>query len=192
MIEDSVVKPMIRILAFFLLLVAGPIVSAQHARPAANNGADHDLVKATSTQRTALLRCMDATKQVRQVAAQIGRVGSPWSRGRVSYDRSDLNALSGYSKQLDNALAKLIAAHDEFRKQLSETQEASLERRLNKLGHLQSELASQVSQLGHNLTAAKAGLGSPSITWNVHGIEKASDRWRSVDRKIARGMNTPE
>ena len=144
---------------------------------------------ATPAQRLAFAKCMEATERLRGTINQMPRIGSPWSRSRVSYSSNDLNALSDLREQLETALADLTAIHQEFRKGLTDAQRHELERRLSKLEHLQTQLNSGASQLDHDLTAARPGPASPNVSWDVNSIKRAGGKWRSEHRKIAKEMS---
>ena len=143
---------------------------------------------ATPAQRMAFAKCMEAMERLRGKINQMPRIGSPWSRSRVSYSSNDLDALSDLREQLETALTDLTATHQEFRKGMTDAQRRELARRLSKLEHLQAQLNSGASQLDHDLTAARPGPASPNVSWDVNSIKGAAGKWRSEHRKIAKEM----
>jgi len=154
--------------------------------------ADSDqLLKATDDQRKALAKCMEDAEQLRSVAGRMPRIGSPWSRSRLSYTESDVSALAAITEQLKADLDGLTATHEKFRKQLTDKQRSQFERRLRKLDHLQAKMNSTVAELDRQLAKAKPGPASPSIAWDVNSIKRAADKWHSEHRKIAKELGIP-
>ena len=143
-------------------------------------------------QRMAFAKCMKETERLRGTIDQMPRIGSPWSRGRVSYSSRDLSALSDLREQFEVARIDLTTAHQEFRKTLTDVQQRELEQHLSKLDRLQAKMNSDASQLGHDLMAAKPGPASPNVSWDVNSIKRTIHKWRSEHRKIAKEMNIPK
>ena len=192
-------KISIKDIASFLFLLTAPLLFAQRGGGvmhvghigSAGDSAQARLMKATDDQRMAFAKCMEATARVRLEARQMARTartGSPWSRGRVSYDRDNLRALSGQGEQLKAALTDLEAAHHEFLKDLIDAQKSGLERHLGKLDHLQAKLNSQIPEIDHDLAAARPGPGPLNISWDINSVKSSADRWRSEHKKIGKEM----
>lgn len=150
------------------------------------------LMEATNEQRMALVTCMDATKRVRLDLKRIPQIGSPWSRSRKSYNQNDLVALSNDEKNLQADLIQLSAVHQEFHKHLTAVQRKRLDKRLDKLNGLRSELRSQASRIADDLAVARPGPASPNLSWDVNALAKTADKWRSEHIKIAKEMNISE
>ena len=145
-------------------------------------------VGVTDNQRVALAKCMEATEQIRIEASQLQAIRRPWGRGRVGYSKNDLVAISDYREEINQALTHLAAVHQEFLNGLSEAQEKSLEQRLRKLDHLQTELSFRMSEIDHDLLKAQPGPDTTGISWDVDGLKRAADKWRSEHRKIEKEM----
>lgn len=150
--------------------------------------APNNLAAPTNDQRVALAKCMKATEQVRIHASEMRAMGRPWGRGRIGYSKNDLVILSDHRDELRLALSKLAAVHQEFLKGLSEAQEQRLEQRLRKLDQLQAELNVRISEIDRDLLKAEPGPDSSGISWDVDGIQRAADKWRSQHRKIEKEM----
>ncbi len=144
---------------------------------------------ATPAQRMAFAKCMEAMERLRGTVNQMPRIGSPWSRSRVSYSSNDLDALSDLREQLETDLADLTSAHQKFRKGLTDAQQREFERRLSKLEHLGAQMNSEASRLDRDLIAAKPGPASPNISWDVDSIKRVAGKWRSEHRRIAKEMS---
>ncbi len=150
--------------------------------------APNDLAASTNDQRVALAKCMKATEQVRIHASEMQAMGRPWGRGRLGYSTNDLVILSDYRDELRLALSNLAAVHQEFLKGLSEAQEQRLEQPLRKLEHLQAELSVRMSEFDHDLLKAEPGPDSSGISWDVNGLKRVADKWRSEHRKMEKQM----
>jgi small-conductance mechanosensitive channel len=175
-----------------LLFVAAPLGFAQRG---GIEQIDHrhdplrdQMQNATADQRAAVAKCIEATDQLRAVAGRMPRIGSPWSRSRLTYTASDLNALSNLTGQFETALAHLAATHEEFSKSLTDPQRSRFKRQLRKLEQLQAKMNSTSAELDRDLARAKPGPTSPNIAWDANSIKRTTDKWRSEHRKIAREM----
>ena len=146
---------------------------------------------ATPDQRMAFTKCMEATERLRGTIGKMPRIGSPWSRSRVSYSSRDLDALSDLREQFEAALIDLTVTHQEFKKGLTDIQQRELERRFSKLDRLEAKINSSASEFGHDLAAAKPGPAPPSIAWAVNSLNRATNKWRSEHRKIAKELGMP-
>ncbi|HLH36363.1 MAG TPA: hypothetical protein VKX41_16955 [Alloacidobacterium sp.] len=149
------------------------------------------LMMATDKQRTAFAECMDATQRVSAAIEQMKRTGSPWSRGRASYDPQDLRKLTEQQEKFESALSAMTAAHQAFWGELNEAQKNGLDRQLRKLNHLEADLNSSSLLMSQILMDAKPGPGSPKLRWDVNAITKDLGEWRSEHTKIAKTMSIP-
>jgi len=186
------VKTRIREIAALLLFVAAPLGFAQrggirHVGYPHLRSSDQTL-NATVEQHAAITKCIEATDRLRAVADRMPRVGSPWSRSRLSYTASDLNLLSDLTGQFETALAHSTATHEEFKKSLTDPQRSRFTRQLRKLEQLLAKMNSTSAELDHDLARAKPGPTSPNIAWDANSIKRTTDKWRSEHRKIAREM----
>ena len=189
-------KTTIREIALLLLFVAAHLGFAQRGG-IGQVGYPHDplrdqILNATVGQRTAIAKCLEATEQVRQTAGKMPRIGSPWSRSRRTYSARDLSTLLVLSEQFEAAVANLAATHQEFLEELTDRQASELKRQLKKLEQLEARMNSGDSQLNRDLAAAKPGPFSPNISWDVDSIKRATDKWRSEHRKVAKELGFPQ
>ena len=186
----------IREVASLLLFVVTPLAFGQRGG-SEHIGHPHDPVRdqilnATADQRAAIAKCLEATEQVRQTADKMPRIGSPWSRSRRTYSARELSTLLGLSEQFEAAVANLAATHQEFLEELTDRQASELQRQLKKLDQFEARMNSGDSQLNRDQAAAKPGPFSPNISWDVDSIKRATDKWRSEHRKIARELGIPQ
>ena len=185
-------KTTIREIASLVLFVAAPLGFAQRGgigQIGYPHGRSSDpTLNATADQRTAVTRCLEATELVRHTADQMPRIGGPWSRSRLNYSASDLNALSELTERFETLLADLAATHQEFTEKLTKAQRDRLEQQLRKLEQLQAKMNSASGELDRDLARAKPGPTSPNIAWDVVSIKSAADKWRSENRRIAKEM----
>lgn len=186
-------RPTTKAMFTFLLMVSAPFAIAQRGGATMHIGHPHDpgresTLKATADERVALSKCMDASKRLDLAIRRMPRIGSPWSRSRLSYTARDLGELSDLRQQFEEELTALSKIHEELRKELTDVQVSQLKRRLNKLDRLEAQMNSGVGELERDLMRAKPGPASPNISWDVNSIKRAADKWRSEHRKIAKEM----
>lgn len=153
-----------------------------------NDSARLFMMMANDEQRSAFAKCMEAIEQVRVSLSQMGEIGSPWSRGRKSYDNESLRTLAAQEKQLDSALKAMGEAHQFFWQRLSEAQKSALERQLRKLDQVQSEIDSAALEINQLVMDAKPGPASAKIQWEINALGKNVGKWHSEHRKIANEM----
>lgn len=149
------------------------------------------VMMATENQRTALAKCLESAERTRMAIRQMGNIGSPWSRSRVSYVQQDLDALQEYEEHLQSALGALTKAHQSFWNMLSQAQESGLEPRLKQLDHLQDEMNFNALGISQDVMDAKLGPAPPKIKWDVNTLSKEVDKWLSEHREIAKEMGIP-
>lgn len=174
--------------ASLALAQRGGTMHIGYRRPAAESD---QLLKVTDDQRRAFANCMEKVEQLRSLTGRMPRIGSPWSRSRLSYTTSDVSALTAITEQLEADLSELTLTHEALRKQLTDSQRSKFEQHLHKLDNLQAKMNSTVAELDRELAKAKPGPASPSIAWDVNSIKRASDKWRSEHRKIAKELGIP-
>jgi hypothetical protein len=188
------VKITIRKIASLLLFAAAPLAFAQRggggSEPIAHPyvPVHEQRLNATADQRAGIAKCLEAMERVRQTAGKMPRIGSFWSRSRRTYSARDLTALSDLSEQFETAVADLVETHHKFVEELTDRQASELKRRLKKLDQLEAKMNSGAAQLNRDLAVAKPGPFSPDISWDVDSIKRATDKWRSEHRKIAKEM----
>lgn len=190
-------KTTMKAILAFLLLASASLAPAQRGGtmhigwPHRSADVSDQTPSATADQRAALSKCMQVTERLRSAIGRMPRIGSPWSRSRLTYTSRDLSAFSDLREQFEAALSDLATTHREFQKELTDDQASELMRHLKKLDRIEAKMNAGAAELDHDLETAKPGPASPNLSWDVNSIKRATDQWRSEHRKIAKEMGIP-
>lgn len=191
-------KNILKVFAALLLSAIASLALAQRAgagihslRNRGNDFATTDsqralVLQATDDAREALANCMAATEAARKTGRSLGDQDY-WNSWRYRHVGYNINAVEARKDQLQSALTKMTAAHQEFLEVLNKDQTTALGQKLSKLEGLQVELTLQMAQLNEELAAVKP---DPfRVSTRLYGVGRTIDKWRSQHRKIAKEMN---
>lgn len=171
----------------FVILISFPAIHGQiaHALLQPDIPGAPIQTRISDSREQALARCLMATERVRQTASQMSKIRSTWNKARPGYNQQDLSSLLHLDDQLEESLADLSSAHDEFRSALNHADSILVENQLRKLKKVQLEMRSGAVKVRYDLLGASPGPSSASICWEIARIKRAADRWRTEYRTMA-------